>query len=336
MPFDQLYRREFITLLGGAAAAWPLAARAQQTDAVRRVGLLSNIAESDPEAQSMMGAFHQALQELGWVDGRNLRIDRRWGAGNPVRVEALAKELVGLQPEVIVGYTTPAVLALRRETGTIPIVFVQVSDPIGTGFITNLAHPGGNITGFTNFESSMVGKWAEMLKEIAPSISRVAFLFNPETAPYVTRYYQRPLETAVQSLGMQPWANPVHNTREIESAITALGRGPGGGLIVMPDSFNIVHRDQIIALAAEHQLPAISPYRFAVQEGGLMSYGVDQVELFRQAAAYVDRILKGEKPADLPVQQPTKYELIINLKTARFLDLEIPRDLLLVADEVIE
>ena len=336
MPFDQLYRREFITLLGGAAAAWPLAARAQQTDAVRRVGLLSNIAESDPEAQSMMGAFHQALQELGWVDGRNLRIDRRWGAGNPVRVEALAKELVGLQPEVIVGYTTPAVLALRRETGTIPIVFVQVSDPIGTGFITNLAHPGGNNTGFTNFESSMVGKWAEMLKEIAPSISRVAFLFNPETAPYVTRYYQRPLETAVQSLGMQPWANPVHNTREIESAITALGRGPGGGLIVMPDSFNIVHRDQIIALAAEHQLPAISPYRFAVQEGGLMSYGVDQVELFRQAAAYVDRILKGEKPADLPVQAPTKFELAINLKAAKTLGLTVPLTLQARADEVIE
>jgi len=329
-------RREFITLLVGAAAAWPLAVSAQQADGSRRIGLLLNIAESDPEAQSMMGAFHQGLRELGWVDGRNLRIDRRWGAGNPGRVEVLAKELVGLQPEVIVGYTTPAVLALRRETSTIPIVFVQVSDPIGTGFITNLAHPGGNITGFTNFEASMVGKWAEMLKEIAPGISRVAFLFNPETAPYVTRYYQRPLEAAVKSLGMQPWGNPVRNVREIESAITALGRESGGGLIVMPDSFNIVHRDRIMVLAAQHQLPAISPYRFAAQEGGLISYGVDQVELFRQAAAYVDRILKGEKPADLPVQAPTKFELAINLRTAKALGLTVPLTLQARADEVIE
>jgi putative ABC transport system substrate-binding protein len=304
-------RRSFITLLSGAAAAWPLAARAQQAGRVRRVGVLSNIAESDLEAQSMVAAFDQTLQDLGWVDGRNLRIDRRWAAGNRDRIEAFAKALVGLEPDAIVAYTTPAVIALRKETSTIPIVFVQISDPIGTGFITNLAHPGGNITGFTNFESSMVGKWAEMLKEMAPRVSRVAFLFNPETAPYITRYYQGPLEASARSLGMQPSANPVHNELDVESAITALGREPGGGLIMMPDSFNIIHRMRIIALAARYKSPAISPYRFVVTEGGLMSYGVDQVDLFRRAAGYVDRIFRGAKPAELPVQAPTKFEMAI-------------------------
>jgi ABC-type uncharacterized transport system substrate-binding protein len=329
-------RREFITLLGGAAAAWPLAARAQQTDRVRRVGVLSNFAESDPEAQSMVDALHQTLQELGWVEGRNLRIDRRWAAGNPTRLQAFAKALVALQPDVIVGHVTPAVIALRKETSTIPIVFIQVSDPIGAGFIANLAHPGGSITGFTTYEPSMVGKWVEMLKEMAPRVSRLAFLFNPQTAPFVTRYYQGPLESSARSLGMQPSANPVQNASEIESAITALGREPAGGIIVMPDSFNIVHRERIIALAAQNKLPAISPYRFMVAEGGLMSYGIDLVDLFRRAAGYVDRILKGEKPGDLPVQAPTKYELVINLKTAKTLGLQIPDKLLVAADEVIE
>jgi ABC-type uncharacterized transport system substrate-binding protein len=328
-------RRSFITLLGGAAA-WPLAARAQQAGRVRRVGVLSNIAESDLEAQSMVAAFDQTLQDLGWVDGRNLRIDRRWAAGNRDRIEAFAKALVGLEPDAIVAYTTPAVIALRKETSTIPIVFVQISDPIGTGFITNLAHPGGNITGFTNFESSMVGKWAEMLKEMAPRVSRVAFLFNPETAPYITRYYQGPLEASARSLGMQPSANPVHNELDVESAITALGREPGGGLIMMPDSFNIIHRMRIIALAARYKSPAISPYRFVVTEGGLMSYGVDQVDLFRRAAGYVDRIFRGAKPAELPVQAPTKFEMAINLKTAKSLGLTVPQTLLVAADEVIE
>jgi putative ABC transport system substrate-binding protein len=336
MRINHLRRREFIALLGGAAAAWPHAARAQQPERMRRVGFLSSIAESDPEAQSMVAALHQALQESGWVDGRNLRIDRRWAAGNPGRIEALAKELVGLQPEVIVGYSTPTVVALRKETDTIPIVFVQVSDPIGTGFIANLAHPGGNITGFSNFESSMGGKWVELLKETAPGVARVALMFNPETAPYVTSYYQGPFEAAAPSFGVQPSVNPVHNDLEVESAITALGREPGGGLVVMPDSFNIVHRERIIALAARHKLPVIYPYRFAVMEGGLMSYGVDQVDLFRRAAAYVDRILKGAKPADLPVQAPTKFEFVINLKTAKALGLTVPPTLLATADEVID
>jgi putative ABC transport system substrate-binding protein len=329
-------RREFITLLGGAAAAWPLVARAQQPDQVRRVGVLSSISESDPEAQSMVAALHEGLRELGWVDGRNLQIDHRWGAGNPEQIAVFAKELVALKPEVIVAHTTPSVIALRKQTNTISIVFVQVSDPIGTGFVTNLAHPGGNITGFTNFESSMVGKWVEMLKEMAPDISRVAFLFNPQTAPYVTRYYQGPLETSARSLGLQPSASPVHNAREIESAIIAIGREPGGSFIIMPDSFNIVHRNRIIALAAQYRLPTISPYRFAVKEGGLMAYGVEQVELFRLAASYVDRILKGTKPAELPVQAPTKFELVINLKTAKALGLTVPPALLASADEVIE
>jgi putative tryptophan/tyrosine transport system substrate-binding protein len=330
-------RREFITLLGGAAAPsilWPFVARAQP--AMRRIGVLSNISESDSEAQSMAAALHTGLRELGWVDGRNLHVDHRWGAGNPERIATFAKELVALKPEVIVGHTTPSVIALRKQTDVIPIVFVQVSDPVGTGFITNLARPGGNITGFTNFESSMVGKWVELLKEMAPGIARIAFLFNPQTAPYVTRYYQQPLEASARLLGLQPRSIPVHETREIESEIAAFGREPSGGLIIMPDSFNIVHRNRILALTAQYRLPAISPYRFAVEEGGLMAYGVEQVDLFRRAAAYVDRILKGEKPADLPVQAPTKFELVVSLKTAKALGLSVPPTLLTSADQVIE
>jgi putative ABC transport system substrate-binding protein len=326
-------RREFITLLGRAAAMWPLAAIAQQADQVRRIGVLSNIGESDLEAQSMVTALHEELRKLGWIDGRNLRVDHRWAAGNPERATAFAKELVALKPEVIVGHTTPSVIALRKQTGIIPIVFVQISDPIGSGFITNLARPDGNLT---NFESSMVGKWVELLKEIAPGVERVAFLFNPQTAPYVTRYYQGPLETSARSLGLQPSASPVHDASEMESAVIAFSREPGGGLIVMPDSFNIVHRNQIIALATLHRLPIISPYRFMVEEGGLMSYGVEPVELFRRAAAYVDRILKGAKPAELPVQAPTKFELVINLKAAKAIGLTVPSQLLARSDQLIE
>jgi len=294
------------------------------------------LAESDSEAQAPVAALHQTLAELGWVDGRNLRIDHRWAAGDPRRLPALAKELLGLQPDVVIGHTTPSVIALRKETDTIPIVFVQISDPIGTGFITNLARPGGNITGFTNFESSMGGKWVEMLKEIAPGVARVALMFNPETAPYVTRYYQGPFEAAAPLFGVQPSVNPVHNDLEVESAITALGRKPGGGLIVMPDGFNIVHRERIIALAARHKLPVIYPYRYAVTEGGLLSYGTDVTDLFRRAASYVDRILRGTKAAELPVQAPVKFELVINLKTAKALGLTVPLTLQARADEVIE
>ena len=329
-------RRQLITLLGCAVAAWPVAARAQQGGEMRRLGVLSNIGESDPEAQSMAAALHKGLRELGWVNGRNLQVDHRWGAGNPERIAAFAKELVALKPDVIVAHTTPSVIALRNETNTIPLVFVQVSDPIGTGFVTNMAHPGGSITGFTNFESSMVGKWVEMLKEMAPGISRVAFLFNPQTAPYVKRYYQGSLEASARSLGIEPWAASVSRAADIEGAIVKFGREGAGGLIMMPDSFNIVHRERTRDLAARYLLPTISPYRFAVQEGGLMSYGVEQVDLFRRAASYVDRLLKGAKPADLPVQAPTKFELVINMKTAKALGLTVPLTLQVAADEVIE
>jgi len=329
-------RREFVTLLG-VTAAWSLAARAQQTgERMRRIGVLSTFAESDPEAQSLVEALDQTLQELGWVEGRNLRIDRRWAAGNPGRIEGFVKTLIELEPDVFVAHGTPAVSALQKQTRNIPIVFVQVTDPIGAGFITNLAHPGGNITGFTTYEPSMVGKWGEMLKEMAPAISRIAFLFNPETAPYVMRYFQGPLETSARSLGLQPSSSPVHNTSEIERAITALARAPGGGLIMMPDTFNIVHRERIIALARQNKLPAISPYRFVVAEGGLISYGLDLVDLFRRTGGYVDRILRGAKPAELPVQAPTKYETTINLKTAKALGLTVPDKPLATADEVIE
>ena len=329
-------RREFVTLLG-VTAAWSLAARAQQTgERMRRIGVLSTFAESDPEAQSLVEALDQTLQELGWVEGRNLRIDRRWVAGNPGRIEGFVKTLIELEPDVFVAHGTPAVSALQKQTRNIPIVFVQVTDPIGAGFITNLAHPGGNITGFTTYEPSMVGKWGEMLKEMAPAISRIAFLFNPETAPYVMRYFQGPLETSARSLGLQPSSSPVHNTSKIESAITALARAPGGGLIMMPDTFNIVHRERIIALARQNKLPAISPYRFVVAEGGLISYGLDLIDLFRRTGGYVDRILRGAKPAELPVQAPTKYETTINLKTAKALGLTVPDKPLATADEVIE
>jgi len=330
----RMRRRDVIKIVVGAASAWPVAVLAQEP--MRRVGVLSNIGESDPEAQSMAAALHQGLRELGWVAGRNLQIDHRWGAGSPERLAGFAKELVALKPDVIVAHTTPAVLALRRETDGIPMVFVQVSDPIGTGFISNMARPGGNVTGFTNFEATMVGKWVEMLKEMAPALTQVIFVYNPQTAPYVPRFYQAPLEQSARSLGVASLATAVHNPREVDAAIGAFAREGGGGLILMPDSFNIVHRDQLLALAMQHRLPNISPYRFAAEEGGLMSYGVEQIELFRQAASYVDRLLKGGKPAELPVQAPTKFELVINLKAAKALGLTVPLTLQARADQVVE
>jgi putative ABC transport system substrate-binding protein len=328
-------RRDFMIAVGTALAC-PCATLAQQSERRARLGVLSTLNETDPEAQAMVTALDRALEGLGWVSGRNLSIERRWGAGDPNRVADLAQELVALKPDICVAYTTPSVLALKKETRTIPIVFVQVSDPIGSGFIANLAHPGGNITGFTNFEASMVSKWAELLKEMAPTIRRIAYLFNPETAPYVPRYYEKPLEASARALGTELSANPVHSAGDIDSVIAALGSPPGGGLIVLPDSFNILHRGRIVALAAQHRVPFISPYRFAVLEGGLMAYGVDQVELFGRAAGYVDRILRGAKPADLPVQAPTKFELVINLKTAKAIGIAVPQSLLVAADAVIE
>jgi ABC-type uncharacterized transport system substrate-binding protein len=326
-------RREFMTVLGGAAIGWPLAARAQG-ERMRRIGVLMGIAESDPARQSFVTAFTEALQELGWSSGRNIHIEYRWGAGDAERIRDFARELVEMQLDLIVGHTTPVVAALKAQTRTIPIVFTQVSDPVGSGFIDGFAKPGGNITGFTNLESSMGSKLEELLKEIAPTITRVAVMFNPDTAPDHGTYFLRPVEAAAPSLHVEVIPAPVHNDAEIESAITTLV--PGTGLIVMPDIFILAHREQILALADRHRLPAAYAYRLFAASGGLLSYGTDLTDLFRRAPRYVGRILTGTKPAELPVQQPTKFELVINLKTAKTLGLNVPLSLQAGADEVIE
>ena len=326
-------RRKFIAALSGAAFAWPLAARAQG-ERMRRIGVLMNAAENDPDARSGVEVFRRGLHELGWSEGRNLQIDYRWGGGDVGRIKIFAKELVDLSPDVIVGHTTPSVVALRQETRSIPIVFLTVTDPVGQGFVASLAHPGGNITGFQVFEFSLGTKWMETLKQIAP-LRRVATIFNPETAPYYPLYLHT-IEKAASSFAVELIAVEVHDDAEIERAISTLAREPGGGLIVFPDSFNAVHRRTIIALVEQYRLPAIYFFRYFAVDGGLISYGADEIDMFRRTAGYVDRILKGEKPADLPVQQPTKFQLVINLKTAKTLGLTIPQLLLATADEVIE
>ena len=329
-------RRQFITLLGGAAA-WPLAVHAQQGDRVRLLVAMmgGRNADTDPEGRAWFMAFRQALQELGWVEGRNFRADYRWPSGDLDRMRAIAKEFVDLKPDVIFAGNTPSVEALLRETRTIPIVFTNLSDPVGTGLIESLARPGGNATGFTAYEYSLAGKWLEMLKEIAPAVTRVALLFNPETAPFAQHYLSF-IETSAPAFGVTANAASVRSISEMEAAIEAQARAPGGGLIVLPDTFTFSNRALLIALAARHRLPAIYPTRGQAIDGGLLSYGPDTVDLYRRAAAYVDRILKGEKPADLPVQAPTKYELVINLKTAKALGLDVPSFLQQRADEVIE
>jgi putative tryptophan/tyrosine transport system substrate-binding protein len=295
-------RRKFIAALSGAAFAWPLAARAQG-EPMRRIGVLMSPAENDPDARSGVEVFRQGLYELGWSEGRNLQIDYRWGGGDVGRIKVFAKELVDLSPDVIVGHSTPSVVALRRETRSIPIVFLTVTDPVGQGFVASLAHPGGNITGFQVFEFSLGTKWMEILKQIAPSLRRVATFFNPETAPYYPLYL-RAIEKAASSFAVELIAVEVHDDAEIERAISTLSREPGGGLIEFPDTFNTVHRRTIIALVERYRLPAIYWSRYFAVDGGLISYGPDEIDLFRRTATYVDRILKGEKPGDLPVQQP--------------------------------
>ncbi len=327
-------RRAFITLLGGAAA-WPLAARAQQPEGMRRLGVLSPFAESDPEMQSRAIALEHGLQKLGWVVGRNLRIDYRFAAGDLARMPKLANELVALMPDVLLAGNTPTLAALQKATGTIPIVFVTVADPVGGGFVQSFAKPGGNITGFVPVEPPLGGKWLSLLKEIAPSVTRAAVLFNPEVAPYAVEFLRR-AEAAAPSLGVEVGSAPIHNAAEIETALAALARNPGGGLIIMADNTTSVHRARIIALASEHRLPAIYPYDFYVKDGGLMSYGTVGIELWQQAASYINAILRGAKPADLPVQAATKHELVINLKTAKALGLELPLSLLIRVDQVIE
>jgi len=329
-------RREFIAIVGGAVATWPLAARAQQTSSVRRVGVLMGWNESDREAQSNLATFVQELQQLGWTDGRNMRIDYRWSNGDVNRMQIFAKELVDLAPDAILAHTTPVTAALQRETRTIPIIFVVVSDPVGEGFVAGLPRPGGNITGFIHSEGEIAGKLLELLTEIAPSIKRVAIIFNPDAAPGRGSYYLPSFEAAGRSFRFEPIAAPVRNDAEIEAIVATLGREDGGGLVAMPDGFTLVHRPVIILQAARNKVPAVYWNSIIARDGGLLSYGPDTGDIFRRAATYFDRILRGEKPADLPVQLPTKFQLAINLKTANALGLTVPQTLLVAANEVIE
>lgn len=330
-------RREFITVLGSAFASWPLAAVAQQQSRMRRIGVLLSLAESDPEGKAQFSGFTQGLAELGWVDGRNLRMEVRWGKGDIDRIRTLAKELVALQPDVILAHGTPVTAALHGETRTIPIVFVTVSDPVGDGFVAGLPHPGGNITGFITSESAITAKMFELLTEIAPGLKRVAILFNPDTAPGGGTYYFRDFELAVRSSNVEPIAARARSDAEIEAIVTSLGGEPGGGLVVMPDYFMLNHISSITSLAARNNVPAIYPWRSVVaDDGALFSYGPDLSDIVRRGAPYVDRILRGEKPADLPVQVPVKFEMAVNTKTAKALSLAVPQSIRLRADEVIE
>ena len=329
--FD-LRRREFIALLGGAAAAWPLAARAQQAERMQRIGVLMNLAADDAEGQGRVAAFQQALQQLGWTDGRNVRIDYRWAAGDAGRFHRYAEELLALAPDVILASATPSVQALQQATRTVPIVFANVGDPVGLGFVDSLARPGGNATGFTPWEFGFGAKWLELLKEIAPRVTRVAVLRDLTIGPA----FLSAIQAVAPSFNVELSVVGVRDASEIERSVTAFARSSNGGMIVTASTSALVHRNLITMLAARHRLPAVYAFRYMVTAGGLISYGPDPIDLFRRAAGYVDRILKGEKPADLPVQAPTKYELVINLKTAKALGLEVPPMLLARADEVIE
>jgi putative ABC transport system substrate-binding protein len=331
MHFHQWKRREVITLLGGAAAAWPLAARAQQGDRMRRVGVLMNLTAETPER---VAAFAQGLQELGWTVGRNIRIDTRWGAGDADRYRKYAEELIALGPDIVLGFGASIVVALQRASRTVPIVFVSVVDPVGAGLIASLARPGGNATGFTAFEYGISGKWLELLKEITPGVKHVAVLRDPSTSAGIGQFAA--IQSAAPSLGVELEPIDVRDAGEIERAVTAFARGPDRALIVPASAGASLHRELIITMAGRHRLPVTYADRALVANGGLISYGPDRVDQFRRAAGYVDRILKGDKPADLPVQAPTKYELVINLKTAKALGLDIPATVLARADEVIE
>ena len=327
-------RRAFITLLGGAAA-WPIAARAQQPNRMRTIGMLQPLPASDPDVGLRAKAFEQRLRELGWADGGNVRIDYRWAGLDAAHIRSHARQLVDLKPDVIVAVSTPVVAALRDETRDIPVVFVQVIDPVSAGFVASLARPAGNFTGVTNFEFSMGGKWLETLKDVSPQLVRAAAIYSPRTAPYAGSLL-RSLTTAAPAFAVELIDTPVRDVAEIERAIDTFVRAPNGGLIVFPDATTLTHRELIIERAAQYRLPAIYPFRYFIVSGGLMSYGTDGIDTHRQAAEYVDRILRGAKPEDLPVQAPNKFELVINLKTARVLGLEIPPTLLARADEVIE
>jgi putative ABC transport system substrate-binding protein len=327
-------RRDFITLAGGMAV-WPLAARAQQAGPVRRIGVLMGYAESDAAARSELAAFRGTLAKLGWTEGSNLRVELRWSAADPDKIKALAKELVDLRPDAILSQTTPVTSVLIHETQTIPIVIVGVANPIDSGFASNLAHPDGNVTGLAHLEPALGGKWVELLKEIAPGTERVALLFNPATTVPI-QFFIPSIQAAASSAAINASVAPVHGKDEIEGVIAAQARRPGGGLLAMPDAFNTANRDLIIALAARYGVPAIYFDRRFAESGGLISYGSDFAAELSQAAVYIDRILKGAKPADLPIQTPTKYEMIINLKTVTALGLTVPPLMLGRADDVIE
>jgi putative ABC transport system substrate-binding protein len=328
-------RRTFIAGLG-SAAAWPAVARGQQSERIRRIGVLIPNDGNDAGGEALLSAFLLGLQELGWAEGRNAQISVRWAAGDFDRMRVFAKELVDLQPDVILANSTPATAALQSETRTIPIVFVNVVDPVGSGFVADLPHPAGNITGFINIEASMGGKWVELLTQIAPQIKRVASMYNPDTASAIASYYRQSFETGARSFNLLPVAAPVHSDTEIEATIVSLGHEVPGGLIVLPDAYMLVHRPKVIALTARNDVPAIYSDFVYAREGGLLSYGPDRAETFRRAALYVDRILRGAKAADLPVQLPVKFNMTVNVKTAKALGLNVPQSILLRADEVIE
>ena len=328
-------RREFITLLGGAAAAWPVAAPAQQSERKRLIGMMITLLESDPEGQQRLGAFQEELEKRGWRFGVNVQIDSRWAVSSAERAQTATTELLSLAPDVVLANGTYALRAVQQATRSVPVVFTTVIEPVGQGFVANLAHPGGNITGFSYLEASVGGKWLNLLKQIAPQVTRVACVFNPQRGPYSVgiSYFA---EESAQRSAVQYVAAPVFGPQEIESVLTRVAHDPGGGLIVSPDAFTVTHRKLIIDLAARYGLPAVYSERIFAAEGGLVSYGGDYVDHFRQAATYVDRILRGEKPGDLPVQQPSKFQLVLNLKTAKALGLTIPPGVLAIADEVIE
>jgi putative tryptophan/tyrosine transport system substrate-binding protein len=326
-------RRNLVVGIGAVALTWPRMARAQKT---RRVGVLMGYSDGDPEAKAMLEHFTRGLAELGWSEGRNLRLDVRWAPGNTELILASAKELVGLQPDVILTNSTPVTAAVRHETSTIPIVFAVVSDPVGSGFVASLSRPGGNVTGFGSLQESMASKWLELLTGVAPSLKRAAMMFNPDTAPYMQAFMLPPFEAAARALNVAPIAAPGHSDADIDRAILALGREPGGGLFGMPDNFVEIHRALIIKLAAQHNVPAVYQTPVIARDGGLLSYGADFSDIFYRSARYVDSILRGANPAELPVQLPTKYFMVVNVATAKALGLTVPSWILLSADEVIE
>jgi putative ABC transport system substrate-binding protein len=328
-------RREFIALLGGAALALPRVARAQEPGGMRRIGVLMAYAESDREGKAWLAAFREGLEKLGWTEGRNIRIDTRWATADVELMQRFAKDLVALQPDLILTQNTPTTAAMLQQTRTIPIIFASVSDPIGSGFVASFPRPGGNVTGFIPLEPTLAGKWVELLKEIAPRVNRVAFLFSPATEPFA-EYYLNPFKAAAASFAVEAIAALVRDTSELESVMAAQARAPNGGLMMMPDSFLNVHRTEVISLAARYRLPAVYPYRFFAELGGLLSYGNDPPDNFRRAASYADRILKGAKPSELPIQAPVKFELVINMKAAKALGLDVPAQLQQRADAVIE